>query len=109
VPPLRVISRLTVDGAGPPPYHALGNWTGSNSSVNAGPVIGGGFEYALTNHLTFKFEGLYYNLGRSSATANGTGTYTFSKGGATPLTVQAYTVNVLLDGFIARAGLNWRF
>jgi len=96
-------------GKGPPPYHALGNWTGSNSSVNAGPVIGGGFEYALTNHLTFKFEGLYYNLGRSSATANGTGTYTFSKGGATPLTVQAYTVNVLLDGFIARAGLNWRF
>jgi outer membrane immunogenic protein len=96
-------------GKGPPPYHAAGNWTGSNSAVNAGFVIGGGGEYALTDHLTFKFEGLYYNLGRVSAAANGTGAFTFIGGAVTPLTVQPYTVNVLMDGFIARAGLNWRF
>jgi outer membrane immunogenic protein len=35
---------------------------GSNSDVNTGWTLGGGVEYAFTNNLTAKVEGLYVNL-----------------------------------------------
>ncbi len=96
-------------GKGPPSYHAVGNWSGGTSPVRTGYAIGGGGEYAITEHLSFKLEGLYFNLGRVSTTANGVGSFTFNGGAVTPMTVQPYTASVLIDGAIARAGLNWRF
>jgi outer membrane immunogenic protein len=37
-------------------------FAGSGSSTNTGWVLGGGVEYAFTNNLTAKIEGLYVNL-----------------------------------------------
>ena len=37
-------------------------FAGSGSSTNTGWVLGAGVEYAFTNNLTAKFEGLYVNL-----------------------------------------------
>jgi outer membrane immunogenic protein len=37
-------------------------FAGSSNSTNTGWVLGGGVEYAFTNNLTAKLEGLYVNL-----------------------------------------------
>jgi len=41
-------------------------WTGSNSQIKVGYVVGGGAEFAFADRWTFKAEYLYYNLGRAS-------------------------------------------
>ena len=38
-------------------------YSGSTDSVKAGPTIGGGIEYLITDKLSIKGEGLYYDLG----------------------------------------------
>jgi outer membrane immunogenic protein len=45
-------------------------WGGSNSSTRTGYTVGGGFEYALTDHWTTKVEYLYYNLGNATHALN---------------------------------------
>jgi outer membrane immunogenic protein len=40
----------------------LGTYYASNDDVNTGWTLGGGVEYAFTNNLTMKVEGLYVNL-----------------------------------------------
>ena len=49
------------------------NSSGSQTGIRAGYTVGGGFEYALTDHVTVKLEGLYYDLGTSHALLNGSG------------------------------------
>ncbi|NIX77415.1 outer membrane protein [Microvirga terricola] len=46
-------------------YGDVGNRFGGNST-NGGWTVGGGIEYAFTNNLTAKVEGLYVNLERNS-------------------------------------------
>jgi outer membrane immunogenic protein len=51
-------------GSGSSTYiDAAGNYIyGSSNGTNTGWVLGGGIEYAFTNNLTAKIEGLYVNL-----------------------------------------------
>ncbi|MGO4869245.1 MAG: outer membrane protein, partial [Roseiarcus sp.] len=60
-----------------------------------GWTAGAGFEYAITNNLTAKIEGLYTDLGLGSSYENPYGTNAYLK-----TTVSFATV---------RAGLNWKF
>jgi outer membrane immunogenic protein len=45
------------------------NYQGQSSGTHSGWVGGGGLEYAFTNSLSAKVEGLYYNLGSENVTA----------------------------------------
>ncbi|GEP00768.1 outer membrane protein [Methylobacterium haplocladii] len=86
-----------------------GGRTSSNASAypytlpdtsRIGYAVGGGVEYALTDHVSVKLEGLYVNLGKGTA-----GTTYYDT--ATPA---YYGTGRSDSGFgIARAGLNYRF
>jgi outer membrane immunogenic protein len=64
---------------------------GSNDDTNTGWVLGGGVEYAFTNNLTAKIEGLYVNLDTKN---NYTGLYADSNNA---------------EFGVVRAGLNYKF
>jgi outer membrane immunogenic protein len=77
----------------------LNNFYGNNSDTSTGWVLGGGVEYAFTNNLTAKIEGLYVNLGSN----NNNGYY-----GVLP--VAAYSFSKQDNEFgVVRAGLNYKF
>ncbi|MCJ2091030.1 omptin family outer membrane protease [Methylobacterium sp. J-072] len=63
--------------------------------VRLGYVVGGGLEYAFSQHLSAKIEGLYYNLGRRAV---------FDDSTDYRIGTRATT-----DGFLTRVGLNYRF
>lgn len=72
---------------------------GTSSDTRVGWTVGAGAEIAVMNNLSFKAEYLYYDLGRSTVTANGVG-------------VNAGTSNSARfenNGHIVRAGMNYRF
>ena len=74
-------------------------YAGNNSSTNAGWTVGGGVEYAFNSNWSGKLEGLYYNLGSVTYTAN-------------PLAANPpFTVGqkASLTGGIVRIGLNYKF
>lgn len=72
-----------------------------NDDVEFGWTLGGGAEYAFTNNLTFRVEGLYVNIDRGNAN----GFVVSPAGVVTP--VGGSTGE---DGFgVVRAGLNWKF
>jgi outer membrane immunogenic protein len=77
---------------------ATGNFAGATDDVEFGWVAGLGGELGLTEHLTFKVEGLFYDLGEISTTA-------------LDPAFPAAAINSELDlsGVIARGGINWRF
>ncbi|EIZ86572.1 putative outer membrane protein [Methylobacterium sp. GXF4] len=66
-----------------------------HGEVRLGYVVGAGLEYAFSEHLSAKVEGLYYNLG-SHAVFDDTTDYRIGARAST-------------DGFLARVGLNYRF
>lgn len=70
---------------------SIGYLYGSSSGTNTGWTIGGGVEYAFTNNLTAKVEGLYVNLDTNS---NNFGVYADSKNA---------------EFGVIRAGLNYKF
>lgn len=76
---------------------AVVNYAASASSTRAGWTAGAGFEYAFTNNLTGKIEGLYYDMGSQ--------TISFTNA------ITQYTENGTYRnrGALARAGLNWKF
>ena len=67
------------------------------SSIRTGWTAGGGFEYAFTNNLSGKVEGLYYDMGRQ--------TISFTS----PATNFTLNNSFKYTGVMARAGLNWKF
>ena len=85
-------------------------WTGSSTSTRVGYAVGGGLEYALTDHWTVKGDYLYYDVGQVShplnlnVIANGTGVNRpnlfYPSLGSTVASV---------NGSIIRLGLNYRF
>ncbi|MCJ2128191.1 outer membrane protein [Methylobacterium sp. E-045] len=77
-------------------------YAASRSSMQVGYVAGGGIEYAITDRLSAKIEGLYGDLGRSSVTARYTG-----NGSTEPTDI--YTVRESNRFGLVRAGLNYRF
>ena len=68
--------RVLVYGTGGLAYGSVdnGNFTNvfssNNDDVQFGYALGGGVEYAFTNNLTFKLEGLYVNLGNGDRNSN---------------------------------------
>lgn len=80
------------------------DWSGRMSNWQLGFIAGIGAEYALTDNVSFKVEGLYYNLGSAKVTAQGSGTYN-----STPLTVAPYEASIDLSGAIVKGGINFRF
>ena len=57
--------------------------------MHHGYVVGGGVEYAFSNNVTAKIEGLYMDLGEKS--------------------VLAATRKIGFEGGIVRAGVNYKF
>jgi opacity protein-like surface antigen len=86
------------------------NWAGANSQRKFGFVVGGGTEIRVAPRLNLMFEGLYYNLGRISATATGTGQVVIDGDTANPtaVTVQPYTIEALMHGAAFRVGITLR-
>lgn len=72
-----------------------------SDSTRTGYAVGGGVEYALTQNITAKIEGLYVNLDRG----NGSGTTYYDAG------TNAYygTGKTSEDFGVIRAGLNFKF
>ena len=70
-------------------------YSGSTDSVKAGPTIGGGIEYLITDKLSIKGEGLYYDLGSDTQSVSN-GLFQFGKEFRT-------------RGAIFRLGLNYQF
>jgi outer membrane immunogenic protein len=94
-------------------YDAEASWSGKNSDTNVGYVLGIGGEYAATDRVSVKLEGLYYNLGEIEATAKGEGSVrtedegTGELGPSEPIDgVQPYEVGVDVQGILARIGVN---
>ena len=95
------------------PFPGFNNpaWTGSDSTVKAGGVIGGGAEWAFTDRWTIKGEYLWYDLGHVSHQLNctatnfpqsycGSGGYFFGTLGSASSSV---------FGSILRVGINFKF
>jgi outer membrane immunogenic protein len=82
-------------------------WNGSNSTVKAGYVVGGGVEWAFYDRWTAKAEYLWYNLGNVSHPLNCT-----SDGGA-PCFNDVYptlgSTSSSVFGSIVRVGVNYKF
>jgi len=81
------------------------NWNGSNEEFKFGWSLGAGGEYKFTDRWSFKLDGLYYDLDDSSVTA---------RGNAAVRAIGAldgidYRTSVDNTGFLARAGVNYRF
>lgn len=71
----------------------VGVFAGSQDNTKSGWTAGGGFEYAWTSNLSFKFEYLYVHLGTDNvATLPG-----------------VFTADEDMNLHTAKIGLNWRF
>ena len=88
--------RLTLTNAGGTVTHS-----GTKDDTRFGWTIGAGAEIAVMDNLSFKAEYLYYDLGRSTVTANAT-----AAGGLGGTANSARFEN---NGHIVRAGMNYRF
>ena len=76
----------------------MGALRGASEETKVGWTLGGGSEYAVTDHVTNKAEALYFDLGSVSLNAS---TPQF-----TDVTVD---VDQQVAGTIARAGISYRF
>ncbi len=86
---------------------AAASWAGEDSSWELGYTLGGGAEYAVTDRISVRLEGLYYDLGEISTRVDGSGSET--DGGTVELTAQPYTARMDADGAIGRVGFSFRF
>lgn len=89
------VSISTTVSVGDPPMGAL---SGSEKETKVGWTLGGGAEYAVTDHVTIKAEALYYDLGSISMNAS------------TPeFTEVSIDVDQQVAGTLARAGIGYKF
>jgi outer membrane immunogenic protein len=78
-------------------------FSGASSATLVGWTVGGGAEFALTSHLTFKTEILYIDLGVPKDTA-------IAQTTLTKTSPSSFTASFSPAGFVvARGGLNFRF
>jgi outer membrane immunogenic protein len=77
---------------------------GSYSKVRTGWTVGGGWEQAFTDRISFKLEYLHYDLG--SISYNTIGTITSDDGNGLPLT---WPASARISGDIVRVGVNLKF
>ena len=89
-------SRSTAPSSTPPAVSLTATWARFGDSSNGGWTVGGGVEYAFTNNLTMKVEGLYVNLDQSDVRFTRNAVVYSSNGGDN-------------DFAVARVGLNYKF
>jgi outer membrane immunogenic protein len=77
------------------------NTTWSSSDTETGYVVGGGVEYALTNHISIKGEYLYYDLGDRTIQARDRVTPGFG--------AEEIDYKFKNSGNLVRGGLNFKF
>jgi outer membrane immunogenic protein len=78
-------------------------FAGTNDDIRVGYAVGGGFEYAFTNNISFKAEYLYYDLGDEDVTVGVQAPFTAGAVGA------GYISNFEHRGHIIRGGINFKF
>ena len=78
-----------------------------NTWNDFGWTVGGGIEYAFTNNLSLKLEGLYVNFDKETVLANGDVVGVTNTGAAVRYQGNNLTLNN--DFALVRAGLNFRF
>ncbi len=76
---------------------------GSNSETSVGWTGGGGFEFAVSNHVTLKGEYLYVDLGSTTVTARGNASLSPQLTTTPDVFLRAKVENQL---HVIRAGLN---
>jgi outer membrane immunogenic protein len=82
----------------------------TTSSNNVGYALGGGLEYAFTNNLTAKLEGLYVNFDRGSRNAYANAVVGVTNTGAPVTAASTYGASSQRDDFgVVRLGLNYKF
>jgi outer membrane immunogenic protein len=79
--------------------HPANAFPASGTFTNAGWTAGGGIEYAFSNHVSAKIEGLYYDLGDNSIS-----------GGSVPM-INGFTRGKDFEtrGALVRGGVNYKF
>ena len=89
---VRIDNNLTLSGA---PL-----FDGRHGELRLGYVAGAGIEQALSQHLSVKVEGLYYDLGSRTVLSD-----------RSYLSLPGYQAGsrIATDGFLTRVGLNYRF
>lgn len=91
-----------------PNKSAAAAWDGGDSGWELGYAVGGGAEYALSDRMSVRLDGLFYDLGEISTEVEGAGSQT-GGGGSGERTAQPYTAKMDADGAIARIGFSFRF
>ena len=83
----------------------------SSSNNNVGYAVGGGLEYAFTNNLTAKLEGLYvnFNNGNRNTVATNAVVGVTNTGAAVAATTLGFDNRRGDDFGVVRAGLNYKF
>ena len=81
------------------------NWSGDDKGLKFGWTLGGGGEMMLTDALSIKVDGLYYDLANSKATATGNSAVR-SIGALNGIDYQSEVDNT---GGLLRVGVNYRF
>jgi outer membrane immunogenic protein len=77
--------------------YPLVSYQATATTLRPGVTAGGGVEYAFTQNLTGKLEGLWYDMGSASAVFT------------SPATAYFDSYRYRFTGGMVRAGLNWRF
>jgi outer membrane immunogenic protein len=81
------------------------SWSGSSSGIDAGYALGGGVEYALTDHIALTADCQYYNLGaKVTTTAPNAAVQALPS-----ISGIAWMEKSMAAGTLARLGLNYKF
>ena len=84
--------------------YGTGGFAYGGGDSDLGYAAGGGLEYAITDRLSVKAEGLYVNLGKRNGSSDVTASYN--------LTSNVVTVNDSRNNYefeVARLGVNYKF
>jgi outer membrane immunogenic protein len=81
-------------------YSSQSSFASHANKAALGYVVGGGVEYALTDQVSLKFEGLYYKLNALREAASGAGSYSENGGAPTSFAVESIPLKIRNDGVL---------
>jgi outer membrane immunogenic protein len=84
-------------------------WSGADSTIKIGPVIGAGLEWAFYDRWTVKAEYLWYDLDLGSSSHPLNCSISVPNGCATFYYPTLGSVSTSISGSIVRAGINYKF